>query len=160
MAAATRTMGNCFGGGGKNKVNDGVVVGDGEQLVTVAFPDIAPVSVVVHGSETLGQVRDKVRALMAKRASDGNPTAAVAGVVMTMRGNGGDAVQLADTTTVRRARLEPRQYIWFHDQREEDRVRAVVLRASRLTDDVAKNSRGVKKGMRLVLAEEKRGSSA
>lgn len=146
-------MGNCLGGNKKGGATSGRI-GEDEQLLTVAFPDIAPLSVAVKSTETLGEVREKVRLLMERRAADGLPTAAVAGCVMTMRANGGDAVQVDDTTTVRRARLEPRQYIWFHDQREEDRVRAVVLRASRLTDDVAKNSRGVKKGMRLVLAEE------
>ena len=124
-----------------------VSTGD-ELMLTVAFVDAAPITVVVKQSDTLGVVREKVRDSIG-RPVDGN--------AMTMRGGGGggDAVRIGDTTTVKKAKLEPRQMIWFADSREEARVKAVVLRGSRLKQNVARSSRGVKKG----IAIERRSSA-
>lgn len=109
-----------------------------ELMITVAFVDGSPVTIVVKQSDTLGMVREKVRDTI------GRP---VEGNAMTMRSGGGEAIRIADTTTVKKAKLEARQTIWFADSTEEARVKAVVLRGSRLMQDVARSSRGVKKGI-------------
>ena len=75
--------------------------------------------------------------------------------MMTVDIGTGHSVRLRDDDTVQKARLENAQYLWVHDEREDERVRKLVLRSSRLTSDVAHNSRGVKQGM-LQLIEDDR----
>lgn len=140
-------MGNCLCGGGGGARNVGT---SDELLLSVSFESLPPLTVAVRHGDTLAAVRAKVEATMEKRANEGLPTAPVMGHVMTMRAGGGDACRIADSSTVKKAKLEPRQTIWFSDQAEDDRVKAVVLRSSRLTENIGRNSRGVKEGMRLL----------
>lgn len=111
----------------------------GEELIlTVSYEDAVPFEIVVKQSDTLGVVREKVRDKVRK---------AVDGSVMTMRAGGSESIRIADTTSVKKAKLEPKQMIWFSDSREDARVQAVMLSGSRLKQNVARSSRGVKKGI-------------
>ena len=91
---------------------------------------------------------------MRRRSEAGEAFANVEGKIMTVEPDSGETIALADNTTVKSCSLEPKQYLWFQDQDEDTRVRKLILRGSRLTEDVTQNSRGVKHGMAMICEEE------
>lgn len=94
-------MGNCC--------SDASSPQDARKLgLNVAFNGAPPVVVGVKESDTLGQVREKTRAVLSQK---GRASVSVHGAIMTMRAGGGEAVRISDNTTVRKARLENRQTI-------------------------------------------------
>jgi hypothetical protein len=108
----------------------------------------------VKATDKIGSIRSACDAEMKQRQSTGMDFVRVEGKLMTLNADTGEAHNLSDTMTVREANIEPKQYLWFHDQSENTRVEDLILRSSRLQENRAHNSRGVKQGMALIKAEE------
>ena len=147
-------MGTCFSS----------TSGDGAKLVpkqppgpfpiTVAFPNCAAFTFNVQQHDSIASLRKRVVAEMERREQQGEPFAQVEGKLVTIDEETGDVTTLPETTTVLDAGLEPKQYLWFQDAAEDERITRLLLRSSRLTENTSYNSRGVKQGMQLIKDEE------
>lgn len=102
----------------------------------------------------MSKVRTLCLSEMNRRRGAGEPYVRIEGKLMTLNPDTGEAQNLRDEVTAKEASLEPKQYLWFHDSNETTRVEDLILRSSRLNENRAHNSRGVKAGMAMIKAEE------
>jgi hypothetical protein len=109
---------------------------------------------MVKATDKISSIRAACVGEMKRREGNCEEHVRVEGKLMTLNADTGEAHNLTDTMTVREANLESKQYMWFHDQSETTRVEDLILRSSRLQENRAHNSRGVKQGMALIKAEE------
>lgn len=122
--------------------------------VTVAFPNVLPYNLTVSPNEKISKIRLQCVNEMQRRHGCGEDFVHVDGRLMTLNPDNGDAVEVSDSLTVKQANLENRQYLWFHDEKENTREADLILRSSRLNENRSHNSRGVKQGMAMMKAEE------
>lgn len=122
--------------------------------VTVAFPNVLPHSLTVSPTDRVAHIRASCVAEMQRRHGSGEDFVHVDGKLMTLNPDTGDPVNLADALSVNAANLEPKQYLWFHDESENTREADLILRSSRLTENRSHNSRGVKAGMAEMRADD------
>lgn len=115
--------------------------------ITVVFPGYSAFSFHVRSHETVASIRKRAIAEMEHREQQGDPFTQIKGTLVTVNDHTGENSILADSLTVWKARLAPKQYLWFQDEDEDARIAALMMRSSRLTENTSYNSRGVKHGM-------------
>lgn len=128
--------------------------------VTVAFPNVLPFDMTVNPSDKISKIRAACVKEMQRRHGIGEDFVHVDGTIKTLNPDNGDAVDVSDAATVKQANLENKQYLWFHDEKENTREADLILRSSRLNENHSHNSRGVKQGMAMMKAEEQAAATA
>lgn len=147
-------MGACFSSPGDSPSGKKSKTPNSAFSITVAFPAVPPYTLAINPSDKVSKIRDMCVQEMQRRHAANEEFVRIEGKLMTLDPDTGEAQNLNDVGTVREANLEPKQYVWFHDQSENVRVEDLILRSSRLNENRAHNSRGVKHGMALIKAEE------